>query len=146
MNTNQEPARLPVGAFVVFGPERAPEVHLLAAGALAAFWQATKVARTENGRAQAYARTFGTGATVALPAWSPDCMAEIAETYAGPHAVAVRGLCAAVLLGRPFGGDASTSQDDDGGGEKVPRRPVKPRPSRPSAAKLPALFAGLTAT
>jgi hypothetical protein len=116
--------------FVVFGEDIAPQVHLLTETARKLLDDRLRVVDPHK----AYALTFGQGIQVALPAWSEACMIEIAENYTGPHATQLKGLCAAIALGKPYGPDTEGRPTD--GGDKVPRRPVKPKPSSPARQQL----------
>ena len=115
--------------FVVFGQELPPQVHLLSDSARSLMDDRLRVADTDRKRFTAYAMTFGRGAQCALPAWSEECMVEVAQHYTGPHEVAVRGICAAIALGKPYGPPESRDDQGNGGGTKVPRRPIKPKPA-----------------
>ena len=125
--------------FVVVGEAMPPQVHLLSDSARSLMDDRLRIADSDRKRHAAYAATFGQGAQVALPAWSSDCMAAVAQHYTGPHQVALRGLCAAIALGKPYGFDDSGDDRPSDGGEKVPRRPRKPRPT----GGAPAFFSAL---
>lgn len=132
---------LPIGSFLVFGPTSAPAVHLLSADEHKAYQQRYSIA-TKHSTArvwrEVYRITFNQPeATVALPAYSLDCMLDTAQNYQGPFQVEVRGIAAAIALGKPFSKDSTTGEDlpkgpADDGGPKVPRKPA-PKGKPPSA-------------
>ena len=56
-----------------------------------------------------------------IPAWYADCLEVNALHYDGPHMVAVKGICAALLLGHAIGPDAANRPPSDStGGQRVP--------------------------
>lgn len=127
---------LPRGSFLVFGPTAHPTVHLLGVDELERYWARCKIV-DKHGSASALQLnmkvTFGQpNAIYALPAWSPEAMSQTATQYDGPYKVEVRGIAAAIALGKPFTKDADAPSDDGSGGEKVPR-PGKPKGKGPSA-------------
>lgn len=128
------------GSFVIFGSARAPGIALLTKDGLEAFYDGLRIARDrardpEAARLLVLSQAFGRGVEIALPAWSQECMEKIAQEYAGPFQVEVRGMCAAIALGRPTNNAPDlTEKRDPEGGEKEPRRPVKPRKGGPSGA------------
>lgn len=138
---------LPNGTYLVFGPMHAPTVHVVTKSEQESYWQ--RLAMLPGLRDQEAAlRTAmsvafnAPNAVYALPAWSVECMTEIAQAYDGPHKAAVRGIAAAIALGRPFAQDEKRNTDNgDEGGHKVPRKPRGPKPTSPS--KISA-FASLT--
>src|SRR5579872_1938999 len=99
---------LPLYHFVVFGAERLPEVHMLDERSANIFADRERV----SDRAKAIVATFGIGAEIALPAWSQECMELIALEYKGPYARELRGICAAIALGKPY----SNGSDGPSGG------------------------------
>lgn len=109
--------------FVVFGSEQPPIVKLLTESAVALFTQRESV----SDRAKAIVATFGNGYEYALPAWSKECMEVIALRYEGPFARELKGICAAIALGQPYGPNPD-------GGEHVEQKPIKPTPRGPSSA------------
>jgi len=117
--------KLPLGTFVVFGAERAPEVHSTD----------TRTQRMLNereavsDRLKAVEYTFGTGMQYALPAHSLPCMEFIALNYVGPFQRELRGLCAAISLGEPF-------NPEPGGGLGIKDPNPKPPPRGPASAKV----------
>lgn len=113
-----------VNAFVIFGSETPPAVKLLSDSAKRLFDDRCSVA---SDRSKAVAASFGYGYEYALPAWSKECMERIALEYVGPFQRELRGLCAAIALGRPF------NPDTGDGGDRVEQKPVKPRKPSPSA-------------
>jgi hypothetical protein len=125
--------------FVVFGEAMPPQVHLLTESARGLMDDRLRIADSERKRHAAYAATFGTGAQFALPAWSDDCMAAVAQHYTGPHQEQLRGLCAAIALGKPYGPNEPGDERPSDGGTKVPRRPTKPRPTGGAPAFFNAL-------
>jgi hypothetical protein len=121
---------LPYGSYVVFGQfieeGAAPQVHLLGGPALE-YFQSQHVMT-----AKLLEYTFGImRADSAIPAWSEAAMLLIAGQYSGQHETELRGLCAAIALGRPFGQDAKRKPDgsDTEGGIKVeaPKPPKTPK-------------------
>lgn len=113
--------------FVVFGEFEPPIVKLLTEGQVKLFSQRESV----SDRAKAIVATFGTGYQYALPAWSIECMEMIALRYEGPFQKELRGICAAIALGQPYGPDIE-------GGLPIlaqPTPPVKPSPT--GAARKP---------
>jgi hypothetical protein len=110
------------GTYVVWGPEREPEVHTLDEPSYRRYrnWPARR-------GAVAIAAAFGTGMDTAIPAWSAGAMELIALNYEGPHQVRVRGLCAAILLGKPYGGPEPGDGPQGGSKDRVPDQPKSPR-------------------
>lgn len=106
---------LPIGSFLVFGTELAPQVHLLGETSHKAFQQGSSVVRTPKGRTQLYSETFAQGAEAAIPAWSEQAMLAIAEGYSGPYSAEIRGIAAAIALGVPFSKDGDGDHGSDGG-------------------------------
>lgn len=113
-----------INTFVIFGSETPPAVKLLSDSAKRLFDDRYRVASDSS---KAVAATFGHGYEYALPAWSKECMERIALEYVGPFQRELRGLCAAIALGRPF------NPDTGDGGDQVEQKPVKPRKPSPSA-------------
>jgi hypothetical protein len=131
---------LPIGSYLVFGPTSAPAVHLLSADEHKAYQQRYSIA-LKHGSARVWREVYRLvfnqpEATVALPAYSLDCMLDTAQNYQGPFQVEVRGIAAAIALGKPFakdqGENPAPGPSDDGGGPKVPRKPL-PKGKPPSA-------------
>lgn len=76
-----------------------------------------------------------------IPCWLPDAMAQIAMEYQGPQATAVKGLAAAIALGRPWSQGRDYGQADDSG-KSDGGQPVRPRPRSPKGpAPLGGVFA-----
>ena len=130
------------GTFLVCGGSDAPALHVLSPAECDALWQRTGLALTSNGIRQALRHTFGADAFYALPAWSMECMAEVAESYKGADAPIVRGMAAAIALGlagpagpAPVTGPARDAAAPAAGGQR-PRggQPAKPRPTAPAPA------------
>lgn len=119
---------LPIGSFLVFGTELAPQVHMLGETSHKAFQQGGSVVRTPKGRAQLYAETFAQGAEAAIPAWSEQAMLAIAEGYSGPYSAEVRGIAAAIALGVPFSKDGDDDSEHNGGGSPAHLIPAGPTP------------------
>jgi len=88
------------GAFLVCGGEDEPSLHVLSPAAVAALYARQGLAWTPNGQRQALRLAFGVDALYALPAWRPECMADIAQHYDGTHKALVCGMAAALALGR----------------------------------------------
>ena len=124
---------LPKGSYIVFGQHAPccaePQVHLLDAVAHASFDERRSVAEsTPNGMREVYRLTFGMpDADTAIPAWSVEALTMIAQGYVGQHQTAVRGLAAAIALGRPFSRDKGGKPDkgSDGGTRVKPETPPK---------------------
>lgn len=133
---------LPNGTYLVFGPMHAPEVHIVSKSDQESYWERLRMADGMQDKEAAVrfamkAAFKAPDATYALPAWSIECMQTIATEYQGPHMIAVRGIAAAIALGRPFGQDArDKGGKDQDGGERVEPKPKAPKPSSP--AKLSA--------
>ena len=125
--------KTPFGMFIVYGPDEsaAPSVHLLSRDATDALWTRQRLAMTDTGMRQAIRLTFGVDGLYALPAWSVDCMEQIALTYEGPHRDMLRAVCAAAALGKLWGGE---------GGEEAPLAPPKPRKPSPQGKAKPASY------
>lgn len=129
------------GAFVVCGGADAPSLHFLSPAEQAAHYERDRLAWTPNGKRQALRLTFGVDALYALPAWSADCMTFMATRYTGDDADAVRGMCAALALGRslirpdvadvPATSKPAAMTGGPSGGRTV--RPVKPAPTAPAS-------------
>jgi hypothetical protein len=124
------------GSFLIFGADRAPEVHLLGETRMAWFSDrcdmASKNARDpEQARRAIYAEVFGAGAEYAIPCWNAEAMTLIGTQYTGPHQQRVRFLAAAIALGKPYGGPEPGEKSDGPSGGTRERVPVKPKPSRP---------------
>jgi hypothetical protein len=109
------------GCFVVWGLEVAPQVHTLTKERMAYMDDIERVATREK----AIERVFGHGIDQRIPAWIDEVTELMATSYEGPHQIAIRGLCAAIRLGKPYGG---TDHKDGSGGS--PDR-IKPRPKGP---------------
>lgn len=114
------------GTYVVWGPEKAPEVHLLDPDL-----RATLLDRQASGHApraaDAVRYVFGGGFSRSAAAWNGELMEAIAKDEA--ELPAVRAICACIAIGMPFE-EFYQRRGNGGGGEKVrqPRRPVKPQP------------------
>lgn len=113
--------------FVVFGPEAPPIVKLLSESQ-AKLYRDREALRFID-RAKIIAATFGSGYAYALPAWSKDCMEIIALNYTGPWERELKGICAAIALGKPYGSGS------DEGGTTITQKPIKPTPRGPVGAK-----------
>jgi hypothetical protein len=129
---------LPNGSFLVFGPTSAPQIHILTASEDKAYQQRYSIA-TKHSSARVWREVYRLvfnqpEATCALPCWSLDCMLDTAQNYQGPFQVEVRGIAAAIALGKPFSKDNTDQapKSDDDSGPKVPRRPA-PKGKPPSA-------------
>lgn len=123
---------LPKGSFLVFGPEAAPTVHLLSEQETQLYYDRDSLVDSAKGRREVMRVTFNQPmATTALPAWSNAAMLD-ATHYEGPFQTEVRGIAAAIALGKPFSKDQPNGRDDGSGGSKVPRKP-KPTGKGPSA-------------
>lgn len=130
---------LPNGCYLVFGPMHEPTVHVVTKEGQETYWSRMKIADgSERAMREVMRITFNApDATYALPAWSQGCMETIAQEYEGPHKIAVRGIAAAIALGKPFSKDVNPDTDTGPkGGDKVPRNPKGPKPTSP--AKLSA--------
>lgn len=68
-------------------------------------------------------QTFGSDATGFLPANSVDCLMFLAESYKGPFEEEVKGICACILTGTPYGPE-DANPGIDGGSEKIGRAHV----------------------
>lgn len=128
---------LPHGSFLVFGPESAPAVHLLSEDEHKQFQARMSIAikrSTASAYREVYAKTFQQqGAMYALPCSIYECMLSAATSYEGPYKTEVRGIAAAIALGKPFSKDSPQIDPKDlDGGTKVPRKP-KPQGKPPSA-------------
>jgi hypothetical protein len=139
--------KLPAGAYMVWGVDIAPQVHLLTEEGREHSRQGEKIAR-DSSDPERYMRdvmraTFGNRDLLhVVPAWSRDAMELIATNYSGPQETLVRGMSAAIALGQPFGGDAQGKKGPTDGGEKV--TPPKP-PKKPTGGGkvLPPMFSSL---
>jgi hypothetical protein len=132
---------LPQGAYIVFGQrlpfDAAPQVHLLDARQQVTFMTARQMAADSSNpelyTRQAFKQFFRMpDADTAIPAWSREALELIATGYEGPHKVAVRGLAAAIALGRTFSRDKAPKDSDDSGGTKVTANDPKPKSPAPS--------------
>lgn len=126
--------KLPVGTYLVFGPDLAPQVHMLSALGQSNYAEADRIARNTSDPDRylmdVYRATFGSrDVRSVVPAWSRDAMQLIATQYEGAHQLAVRGIAAAIALGRPWTRDVPKT-DTDGGGARVPvdNPPKGPKP------------------
>jgi hypothetical protein len=126
--------KLPVGTYLVFGPELAPQVHMLSALGQANYSEADRIARSTSDPDRylmdVYRATFGSrDVRSVVPAWSRDAMQLIATQYEGAHQLVVRGIAAAIALGRPWTRDVPPKTDTDGG-TRVPvdNPPKGPKP------------------
>lgn len=126
---------LPKGSFLVFGPTSQPAVHLLTEAEMGEYFERRRLVElreSARGLRECMRLTFGApDAVYALPAWSQDAMLSVASAYEGPFQVELRGIAAAIVLGKPFTKE-KTAGDDLDGGTKVPRKP-KPTGKGPSA-------------
>lgn len=113
--------------FVVFGETQPPIVKLLSDSAVALFDQRESV----SDRAKAIVATFGSGYEYALPAWSKECMEQVALRYVGPYQRELRYICAAIALGKPYSQDG-----DNSGGPKIVQKPIKPTPRGPAGVRV----------
>lgn len=129
---------LPKGSFLVFGPTAQPSVHILTEEAMVQYFERRRLVELRESAKMlrdCMRVTFGQpDATYALPAWSHDAMMAVASDYTGPFQVELRGIAAAIVLGKPFTKDNPPGKavDDSAGGEKVPRKPA-PKDKGPSA-------------
>lgn len=130
--------RWPAGSFVCFGQTVAPFLVVLTKGQHDGLrsMQELHIRRGhwEQKRPDVYASVFGAGVQAALPATSIECMEQIALEYVGPHQVDVRGMCAAIAMGRSVGKDGAAGSDKPAG-EPAPLQPVKPKKPTPSASR-----------
>lgn len=126
------------GTFIVFGTERAPEVHMLGKTQMNYFDEGCRIARCrssdpEQARTRVYEEIFGKGAEIALPAWMLQTLEFVVENYEGPHAERVIELAKHLACSVPYGPDEKRPGEGGvDGGQKVPIDPVKPRPRKPS--------------
>lgn len=127
----------PRGMFIVFGDDAEPIVRVLTEGEISLFYDRTSVANMTA----AVAATFGKAYRTALPAWSNECLRDIAARYTGAHELQLRALCAAILLGMPFqelaeGKIPTPAQAASGKGRAaaVPNPTPAPRKPAPAAA------------
>jgi hypothetical protein len=123
------------GCFIVFGAERAPEVHVLGAAQLQQFQDRCRatLSAPDSARAQlhVYAMTFGEGAEVAFPCWILKSTKFLATKYTGPHQDRVRELAKAITAGVPYGPDEKPWPTDPTDGGAADRIPAQPKPVRP---------------
>jgi len=129
-----------VGQFLAVS-EKAVTVHLLNAGQLAAFYDCDSIAATAvnpvRARQQMLRETFRDADIVfALPAFNAATLLHYVDHYEGPQRDAVRGICACILTGKPFG-PADGPEDTDNGGshDRLPQPPKGPKGG--SGAALP---------
>lgn len=136
--------KLPNGAYLAFGPDVAPQVHLLSASTQAGYQEAVVFAQRSSDPdkyvGDVHARYFGNrGLTSIVPAWSRDAMQLIATEYVGAWQTEVRGLAAAIALGRTFSRDtAPKGGHDSEGGTKVPADTPKPPKGPKGGARVSA--------
>ncbi len=89
------------GTFLVCGGADAPALHWLdPAGIESLYKRDTLAGDSDKSRRLVMRCQFGADARYAFPAWSAECMATIAQHYAGDDADIVRGMAAALALGR----------------------------------------------
>lgn len=127
------------GTFLVCGGSDAPALHWLDTAGIESLYKRDSLAGdSDKSRRLVIRAQFGTDGRYALPAWSAECMADIAQHYDGDDADIVRGMAAALALGRSLARDAAPTAPEaprstggPSGGQKA--RPVKPAPAAPSA-------------
>lgn len=114
-----------IGTYVIVGRGVLPAVAMLAVDQHEAFNRRMMIAagtrQPEAAGKEVLALTFGRGVDFAFPAWIDVLMEDLAQSYAGPHQTAVRGLCAAIALGEPYGGPEPGSRPDGGVRDRIPR-------------------------
>jgi hypothetical protein len=118
-----------------------PEVHCLTAAQQAIYNTRMSVALgSPRAERECLRITFGIEGRVAVSV-NPEAMIMLATNFKGPHETLVRGLAAALATGAAFAEDPSHRTrltvirrgfGVDGGDEKVPGKPTKPRPSGPT--------------
>ncbi|MGH9608032.1 MAG: hypothetical protein ACRD34_00025 [Bryobacteraceae bacterium] len=111
------------------------EVHVLHETAVTGLWQALAIAdtrtRPEPAREYVIKQFFGRNAVGFLPAGSVEALLWLSENYAGILAEEVKGICACILTGTPFGPPDDSASD--GGGLTV-APPVPQQPTGPTGA------------
>jgi hypothetical protein len=135
-----------VGTYLVCGGSDAPAVHFLCPAEMADHYTRDQLAGDRpNSRRLVHRGSFGADALYALPAWSQACMVATAETYTGHDAATVRGMAAALALGRGAAPAAATAAPvapgkapGTSGGQPAKLRPVKP--TRPPGGSMASLY------
>lgn len=115
-----------LGCFVVWGEGVEPQVHTLTKGQMEIMYKREELANM----ATALEHAFGPGISARVPAWVDGAMEFIALNYEGPHQERVRGLCAAILTGTPYGGPEPGQRPQGGSGDRMPKQPKSPRGPR----------------
>jgi len=134
--------RASAGRFFVLMPDSV-QVHLIDNCALSHYWEGLRIAEERardpaQAAAQVRASVFRVqGSLAALPAPDMRALVWYMDSYTGPQQLAIRATAAALLLGRPIGGDAG----DSGGGTKIPAPKPSPRAPRGDGATFDELVA-----
>lgn len=125
------------GQFIVLTTKEV-QVHLLNDSATARFWDGMEIADTrtfkpDQAREYVIRQTFGQDAVSFLPAHSFEAIFHYAEHYEGALAEQVKGICACILTGTPYGPESHRGSSVDGDGLKVAPVP-SPKGSGPTGA------------
>lgn len=122
-----------LGTFFVF-TKRHVFVELLSDTETTRFWEGITIAEAcvfmdkDVARQQVLRQTFGSDVEDFLPATSRECLMYYVEHYEGRSAEDVKGLCAMILTGTPYGPESHKGFDIHGDGEKI-TAPVGPTPN-----------------
>lgn len=125
----------PVGTYVVWGPEKAPEVHLISVE-LRAILLNRRASSNPHRVRDAVRYVFGAGFTELAAAWDEALLRAIIAD--AKEQATVRAICATIVIGLPFE-EFYKRRGDGGGGQRVlaEPKPVKPQPGGIAVA-LPA--------
>lgn len=117
------------GTYLVWGPDREPELHLIDQPTREFLLHRT-TSRNPHVRAAAAASVFGKGITEIVLAWDGEVLRGLGEHYEGPQQDRVRRICAALVLGITFEElDRHRGRGGDGGArDRLQPAPVLPQP------------------
>lgn len=130
------------GTFLVCGGTDDPALHILTPEQVADHYRRDTLA-SERGTSRRLVNryAFGVDALYSFPAWSRDCMLWVAQYYEGADATLVRGMAAAIALGRtdatPVGAPserATVAPSAPASGKPRGGRPVRPVSPSPAPA------------
>jgi hypothetical protein len=132
----------PTGTYLVCGGSDAPSLHVLTPAQREAMHARDAIAGDgPRSRALVLRYTFGVDAQYALPAWDADCLSGIALGYTGHDQAIVRGMAAALAVGRalraadepqPSAPVPPPANPTASGGRKARPVPVAPQPAGPA--------------